>query len=72
VHIVVDSSVFPDGVHTHTFEDTEDLFEEVFWARIYAGFHFEHSLEDGAELGKQVARQLLREHFRMASEHRRP
>lgn len=72
VHIVVDSSVFADGVHTHTFDDTEDLFEEVFWARIHAGFHFEHSLEDGAELGKQVARQLMREHFRLASEHRRP
>lgn len=48
VHIVVDSLAFTDGVHTHTFEDTHDLFEEVFWARIYAGFHYHHSLEDVA------------------------
>ena len=63
VHIVVDSLVFPDGVHTHVFEDTGDLFHEVFWARIYAGFHFRHSLRDGGELGRSVAHQLLREHF---------
>jgi hypothetical protein len=70
VHLAVDSSVFPDGVHTHTFEDTRDLLSEVLWARIYAGFHFRHSLNDGADLGEQVAHQLLRNHFRMAREHR--
>jgi hypothetical protein len=64
VHIVVDSVAFSDGVHTHTFEDTRDLFEEVFWARIYAGFHYHHSLEDGGNLGRQVSRQLIRHHFR--------
>jgi len=64
VRIVVDSLVFQDGIHTHTFVDTRDLFREVFWARIYAGFHFHHSLVDGGTLGKEVARQLLREHFR--------
>ena len=63
VHIVVDSLVFPDGTHTHVLEDTHDLFKEVFWARIYAGFHFRHSLRDGGELGSNVARQLLRDHF---------
>lgn len=64
VHIVVDSLAFNDGVHTHTFEDTRDLFEEVFWARIYAGFHYHHSLEDGGTLGRRVSRQLLRRNFR--------
>lgn len=64
VHIVVDSLAFNDGVHTHTFEDTRDLFEEVFWARIYAGFHYHHSLEDGGTLGRRVSRQLLRRSFR--------
>lgn len=65
VHIVVDSLVFPDGTHTHVFEDTHDLFREVFWARIYSGFHFHHSLHDGGELGKKVAHQLLRDHFQV-------
>ncbi len=38
--------------------------DEVFWARIYAGFHFYHSLEAGRQLGKSVADQLARNHFR--------
>ncbi len=68
VHIVVDSLAFTDGVHTHTFEDTHDLFQEVFWARIYAGFHYQHSLEDGGRLGRSVSRQLIRESFRPTTE----
>jgi hypothetical protein len=64
VHLVVDSTAFQDGVHTHTFEDTRELFDEVFWARIYAGFHYYHSLQDGGELGSTIARELLRNHFR--------
>jgi len=64
VHIVVDSLAFSDGVHTHSFDDTRDLFEEVFWARIYAGFHYHHSLEDGGALGRRVSKQLVRRNFR--------
>jgi hypothetical protein len=63
VHIVLDSTAFQDGVHTHTFEDTRDFLDEVFWARMYAGIHFYHSLQDGAELGKTIARAMLRSHF---------
>lgn len=68
VHIVVDSLAFNDGVHTHTFDDTHDLFEEVFWARIYAGFHYHHSLEDGGRLGRSVSKQLIRGFFRPLTE----
>jgi len=68
VRIVVDSLVFTDGVHTHVFENTNDLFAEVFWARIYAGFHYYHSLEDGGTLGRRVSRQLLRRHFRVVGD----
>jgi hypothetical protein len=64
VHIVADSLAFPDGVRTHVFEDTRDLMDEVFWARIYAGFHYHHSLEDGRDLGRNVAREVLSNHFR--------
>ena len=64
VHIVADSLAFSDGVHTHTFEDTHDLFDEVFWARIYAGFHYHHSLEEGGMLGRRVSKQLIRGYFR--------
>jgi hypothetical protein len=68
VPIVVDSLAFSDGVHTHTLNDTRRLFEEVFRARIYAGFRYHHSLEDGGVLGRQVSRQLFRKHFRPLTE----
>ncbi|PWU11404.1 MAG: hypothetical protein C5B51_02685 [Terriglobia bacterium] len=67
VHLMVDSLAFSNGTHTHTFEDTRDLMDEVFWARIYAGFHYHRSLEDGRQLGSDVARQILRNHFRPRS-----
>jgi hypothetical protein len=63
IHLVVDSLAFQDGVHTHTFDDTRDVMDEVFWARLYAGIHFYHSLEVGRDLGVTVARALLRTHF---------
>ena len=46
------------------FEDTRDWMDEVFWARIYAGFHFYHSLEAGRQLGETVAQGVARNHFR--------
>jgi hypothetical protein len=60
VHVVTDSLVTNT---THTFENTRDLFDEVFGARIYAGFHFHHSLVDGGELGEEVSEQLLRNYL---------
>ena len=68
VHVVVDSLAFSDGIHTHVFDDTRDWFGEVFRARIYAGFHYQHSLEDGGALGRRVAKQLFRRHFRPLAE----
>ena len=64
VTVAVDSKAFTDGLHQHTFTDTRDLMDEVFWARIYAGFHFHHSLEAGRQLGQSVAGQVFRNHFR--------
>lgn len=61
VHVIVDSLVTQT---THTFDDTRDLFREVFGARIYAGFHYSRSLVDGGVMGKRIARQLVRHHFR--------
>jgi hypothetical protein len=66
VNIMADSKAFTDSVHQHNFTDTRDLMDEVFWARIYAGFHFYHSLEAGRQLGESVADQLFRNHFRQA------
>ncbi|MBV9504324.1 MAG: hypothetical protein JO323_04880 [Acidobacteriia bacterium] len=67
VHVLMDSKAFSDGIHQHTFEDTRDWMDEVFWARIYAGFHFHHSLEVGRQLGESVAAHLVRNNFRARS-----
>ena len=64
VHVVTDSLAFTDGTHQHVFEDTRDWMDEVFWARMYAGFHFYHSLEAGRQLGETVAEGVARHHFR--------
>ena len=65
VHIVVDNTTtFSDGVHTHVFENTGDWYEEVYWARIFGGLHFHHSLEDGGSLGRNVAASVFEHHFR--------
>jgi len=63
VHFVIDSLAFTPA-HTHVFDNIRDLPEEVFWARIYTGFHYYNSLKDGAALGQGVARQLLKNNFR--------
>jgi hypothetical protein len=64
VHVVVDNNnSFSDGVHTHTFESTDDWFEEVYWARILGGMHFHHSMQDGGVIGRQVAAQVFENHF---------
>jgi hypothetical protein len=68
VNVAVDSKAFTDGLHQHTFTDTRDLMDEVFWARIYAGFHFYHSLEAGRQLGQSVAGHVFRNHFRQVQQ----
>jgi hypothetical protein len=64
VSLTADSLAFQDGIHTHNFADTRELMDEVFWARMYTGFHYYRSMEDGRQLGINVARELLQNHFR--------
>lgn len=61
VHLVLTSLVTKT---THTFDNTNDLVEEVSNARIYAGFHYRHSVNDGRTLGHQVAARVLKKFFR--------
>lgn len=61
VTLVVSSTVTNN---THTFTNTKQLEEEVFGARIYAGFHYRHSLVEGFELGHNVVKQMLQQNFR--------
>jgi hypothetical protein len=65
VHFSVDSLV----THTtHNFDNTSDLVNEVENARIYAGFHYRHSVIQGKVLGKKVAHQLTQRYFKPAND----
>lgn len=60
LHFSVDSLV----THTtHNFSSTGDLLREVELARIYAGFHYHHSVIQGKVLGTKVAHQVTQIFF---------
>ena len=48
---------------THNFTSTSDLMHEVEDARIYAGFHYHHSVIQGKVLGLKVGDQLMQRYF---------
>lgn len=48
---------------THTFTGVPQLEREVEEARIYTGFHYRHSLDQGFLLGHRVAARLLDDYF---------
>lgn len=48
---------------THHFNSVLELQKEVEWARIYAGFHYHHSLVQGFLLGHKVAHNLANNYF---------
>ncbi len=48
---------------THNFTSTIDLVHEVENARIYAGFHYHHSVIQGRVLGLKVGHQLMQRYF---------
>ena len=55
-----------DSLVTHTvhnFASTADLMHEVEDARIYAGFHYHHSVIQGRVLGIKVGHQLMQRYF---------
>jgi hypothetical protein len=63
------SSTFFNPAHVHTFDSTKDLEQEVGNARIYAGFHYHHSVVQGFVLGHHVAQQVLVNFFQPVASH---
>jgi hypothetical protein len=51
---------------SHTFARFKDLYRYLHEARILAGIHYRFSMDDGREIGKRAARQLVRNFFRPA------
>ena len=54
---------------THQFNNTHDLQREVFWARIYTGFHYHHSMVQGFLLGYRTAHHVTQEYFERIRKH---
>lgn len=48
---------------TPHYKRVKDVVEEVNNARVWAGFHFRYSQEDGTRLGRRVARFVTRNFF---------
>ena len=51
------------GLGDRHFADVKDLQEEVSNARIWGGIHYRSAVEDGVEIGKKTADQVLAHHF---------
>jgi hypothetical protein len=49
---------------TRQYARFSEVAEEVQDARVWAGIHFRFSTDDGATIGRQVARLVTRHHFR--------
>jgi hypothetical protein len=67
VHLTVSSAVTNT---THYFQNVHELESEVEGARIYAGFHYRHSLNQGFLLGHKVSRNVTSNYFAPVKHHR--
>jgi hypothetical protein len=61
LHISINSTV--TGT-THNFTNVRDWEKQVEFARIYAGFHYHHSVVQGLVLGHKVAQHVVGNYFR--------
>ncbi len=66
VHLTVTSAVTNT---THDFQNVYDLESEVEGARIYAGFHYHHSLVQGFLLGHKVSQNVTANYFAPVKHH---
>jgi hypothetical protein len=63
VQLSFDSTV-AQTTSPHVFKSVREWQNEVEYARIYAGFHYHHSLVQGFVLGHKVAQNVLTNYFR--------
>lgn len=67
VRITMTSSVA--GTVPHVYKDTDEIIEEVVWARVYGGMHYLTSGKHGAVIGRQVAQLISTEYFQRERKH---
>jgi hypothetical protein len=58
------TSTVPDSGPPRILTSTDQIVEQVIQARIYGGMHFRTANEDGAKVGKQVAKWIAKNYFR--------
>ena len=51
------------GLGDRHYDTVDDLEDEVTNTRIWGGIHYRSAVEDGVEIGKKTARQVLAHHF---------
>jgi hypothetical protein len=54
---------------TRTFTRVSEWEKDVEYARIYAGFHYHHSVVEGVALGKKVSDQVGKNYFQPLAKH---
>lgn len=60
-------ATFPPGTTTtRTYRYLDDVVDEIEDARVYGGMHFRTSVEDGADIGRRVAKLVDKKQFRPA------
>ena len=64
VDVTLTSTSSP-AMPSHHFTNTRDIVKDVINGRIYGGMHYRTSGEDGAAIGRSVARYIARHYFRM-------
>src|SRR5262249_38586492 len=56
------------GLGARHFDSVEDLETEVTSARIWGGIHFRSAVEDGVNIARKVAHEVLAHHFRATND----
>jgi hypothetical protein len=63
--IVTSQTAVPQVVQTErTYHDLDDIMREIDNARVWAGLHWRYSMLDGDQIGRRVARHVVRNFFR--------
>jgi hypothetical protein len=67
VRITLTSSIA--GTVPHVYGDTDDIIDEVVWARVYGGMHYLTSGKHGVIIGRKVAQLIASDYFQAERRH---
>jgi hypothetical protein len=67
IRIETVSPPVPVSTPIRTYDKFNDIEKEIVDARVFGGMHFRHSAMNGAQLGRKVAKNLVKNFFRPTS-----